>query len=258
MKNRVALGLLSLASLITPALAIQQWIWTDGIGDQMWTDTRNWSGGVVPTATSAVQIGTQPTGDQIAIDTAAATTVASFTFNNTLSNIVDIAPYESETLQVNGAITNNSLFADSFSLSVIAGANAVWSGPLSFTAPTGIGTHQITLSNAITFSELEFDITDVTTYGRLLGAGTANVTGATINIGGSYTGGINDSFDFTSGNFAGATLGTLPTLSGALAWNTSNFLTNGTLSVIPEPGSWSLLGTGLAAATLVRRRRRRA
>jgi len=216
----------------------------------------NWSGDAVPISISAVQIGTQPTGNQIGIDSGSVT-VASFTFNNTLTNSVDIAPLASQTLQVNGAITNNSAYTDSFSLAVIAGANAVWTGPLNFTAKTGIGTSQITLSNAITFSEVEFDITNLTTYGRLLGAGTANVTG-TINIGGTYTGGFNDSFDFTSGSFSGATLGTLPTLTGALTWDTSNFLTNGTLTVIPEPASGLLLGAGLAAVTLVRRRRSRA
>ena len=58
---------------------------------------------------------------------------------------------------------------------------------------------------------------------------------------------------------AGSSLGgtpsfDLPALSGDLAWDTSSFLSTGSLSVIPEPSTW-LLGS-LAALGLLRRSRR--
>lgn len=237
-------------------MAAQTTIWNDGAGDQTWSVPANWSNGV-PGPTTAVQIGTQPTGNQIGIDTGA-TIIGSLAFNNTLTANVDITAFTpSDTLQVNGAITNNSGFSASISLSFFAGASSVWSGPLQFTNLATIGTNQITLSNAITFSgtNLNFDITNASTYGRFLGAGTATVTGVTINIGGAYAGVANDTFDLTSGNFTGATLGTLPTLGGGLTWDTTNFLTNGTLTVVPEPTTWALLAGSLTTVMIFRRRR---
>jgi hypothetical protein len=259
MKQVIAAITLGLAAIVNNASA--QTVWNDGGGDQLWSTSANWSAGV-PTTTSAVQIGTQPTGDQIGIDTGAATTVASFTFNNTLTASVDITSFTYETLQVNGAITNNSGFTDSFSLPVYAGANETWSGPLKFTNTVTVSTYQLTLNNAVSFSgsDLYFDITNSTTYGQFVGSGTATVTGVTINIGGTYRGVQNQTFDFTTGNFFGATLGTLPTLDSGLAWDTSNFLSSGILTVIaiPEPTSLALLATGglLVTGTVLRRRRK--
>ena len=258
MKNAITIGLFGLFILLTSSFA--QTIWTDGgLGDQSWINSANWSAGV-PTSSSAVQIGTQPTGDAIAVDTGGPTTVASFTFNSSLTTVVEIAAAGFETLQVNGAITNNSTFTDTFSLPVTAGASATWKGPLSFTAQTVLGTNQITLSNAISFTNsLSFDITNTTTYGRFLGSGNATVTGATINIGGTYAGNSGDTFDLTTGTFAGATIGTLPTLSNGLSWNSSTFLTNGVLTVtgVPEPATWALLTASLTTVMILRRRKTR-
>jgi len=242
------------ASLILSQIAnAQLTVWTDGAADQVWSTAANWSAGV-PTPTSAVQIGTQPTGDQIGIETGA-TTVASFTFNNSLTGTVDITAFGADSLTVSGAITNNSASTASFSLATTAGATATWTGPLTFSNIVNIGTNQITLSGPIAFSGtfLNFDITNLSTYGRFLGAGTATVT-STINIGGSYTGVVGNTFDLTTGNFSGATLGTLPTLTPGLSWDTSTFLANGTLTVIPEPSTWLLIGIGLAGVIFFRRR----
>jgi hypothetical protein len=255
MKLVIAAITLGLWAIVGSASA--QTIWTDGAGDQMWSTSGNWNSGV-PTSTSAVQIGTQPTGDQIGIDTGGPATVASFAFNNTLTSSVDITALGFETLQVNGAITNNSSFRNSFSLPVFAGASANWSGPLSFGNVVSFSTYQITLDNTTSFSgsNITFDITNATTYGRFLGSGTATVTGLTINIGGIYRGVENEAFDFTSGNFFGATLGTLPTLNAGLTWKTADFFSIGVLTVIaiPEPNSFILLGVGAAGLALLRRK----
>lgn len=239
----------------------QTTIWNDGAGDQIWSSPANWSAGV-PISTSAVQIGTQPTFDQIGVDTGS-TTIASLTFNNTLTAGVDITLITSDKLTVNGAITNNSAFLDSFSLPVLAGASATWAGGtggLRFFNTTNIQTNSVTLSGLLDFSgaSLNFDITNLSTYGRFLGGGTAVVSGVIINVGGTYTGVFGNTFDLTSGNFAGATLGTLPTLTGGLTWDTSSFLTTGQLSVAPEPSTYALMAVGLGVLLVASRRKKAA
>src|SRR5690606_33747361 len=49
----------------------------------------------------------------------------------------------------------------------------------------------------------------------------------------------------------------LPSLDGELAWITDDFLTSGSVSVIPEPSTavLALLGLGMAAGFVLRRRR---
>lgn len=253
---------LKLFSLTLPIATYAQTVWIDGGGDASWSNSSNWSSGV-PTSTSQVQIGTQPTADLIGIDTGSITnTVASFTFNNTLTGPITVLPLATETLTVTGAITNNSGFTHSFQVQVDAGGNATWSGPLNFQNIVNISTRSISLSGNLTFSgpALNFDITSALVYGRFLGAGTTNVSGVTVNIGGSYSGNAGDTFDLTTSNFTGATLGTLPTLSGGLTWNTSQFLSQGilTVSAIPEPAmAASLLALGAVGFVATRRRLRK-
>ena len=271
MKNIAIIGLLGLFTAATSSFA--QTIWIDGTGSQMWSDTTNWNTGVVPISTTNVQIGTQPTGDQIGLDTGGAVIVASFTFNNTLTNIVDIAPLGPETLQVNGAITNNSGFTDSFSVGVIAGASATWSGPLNFTSAPSLGTNTITLSNAITLAGLTLDV-NASTYGKFAGAGSLqldnslgfNFTAATgagnwdiasmtptgtltgVSIAGSYSA----AFTETIPGSWDATTGAGPT---QLDWNYK--ASTGVLSAVavPEPTTWALLAGSLTTVMVFRRRR---
>ncbi|MEI8310581.1 MAG: PEP-CTERM sorting domain-containing protein [Verrucomicrobiota bacterium] len=269
MKNIVIISLLGLLGALTTTFA--QTIWIDGAFDQMWSSTANWNTGIVPISTTNVQIGTQPTGDQIGVDTGGLVTVASFTFNNTLTNAVDIAPLGFESLQVNGAITNNSASTDSFSLAVVAGASAVWSGPLNFTASAAIGTNTITLSNAITFSGMTVDVTNAATYGKFAGAGSLQLnntllfnfttaagagswdiasqtpTGTLTSVGlsNSYVGALTQ---VTPGNWASAAQ-----ISG-LDW-TYTASTGILTAAVPEPTTWALLAGSLTTVMIFRRRR---
>lgn len=256
MKSLTTLPLcISLTLSFTSLAFAQVTVWTNGALDQTWSSPANWSAGV-PGGNSTVQIGTQPTLNEIGVDTGV-TSIGSFAFNNTLTAAVSIAPYTTDSLQVAGDITNNSAFINSFTLPVTAAGSGVWTGPMLFTNNVSLGTNPITLAGAITFTgtSLAFDVTSASTYGRFLGSGTATVAGTTINIGGSYNGTLGDVLDFTTGNFTGATLGTLPSLTSGLFWNTSTFLANGTLSVIPEPQTWLLLAGGLTTLLVLRRRR---
>ena len=254
--NRLSIFVALAATL---SMAHAQTIWNNGGDTFSWSDGANWSTGAQPVSGADIQIGTtQPSYNTVIVDTSGAVTVGNFTFSGGLSSTVDVTASSVETLKVNGAITNSSSFTDIFSLPVTAGASAVWSGLLIFSNNVNIGTTQITLANPITFSgtNINFDITTMATYGRFIGAGTATVSGETINIGSTYTGVIGDTFDLTSGNFSGATLGSLPVLTTG-KWDSSTFLTNGQLSVVPvpEPTTWALLAGSLTTVMVFRRRR---
>jgi len=268
MKKIAIIGLIGAFSALTSSFA--QTIWVDGAFDTNWTSTANWNTGIVPISTTNVQIGTQPTADLITIDTGLAVTVASFAFNNTLTNTVEVAPGGFETLQVNGAITNNSAFTDTFSLAVTAGASAVWTGPLSFTSQLVLGTNTITASNSIAVSGLTLDVS-ATTYGNFAGAGSLqldnalsfNFTAATapgswdiasmtptgtltsVSVAGSYSGALTE---VTLGNWA-ATFNTMD-------WTYT--ASTGVLTAVPEPATWALLAGSLTTVMVFRRRRTQA
>jgi hypothetical protein len=266
MKNKVIVSIIAVISTLTASFA--QSIWTNGGDGTTWLDTGNWTPASVPVTTTNVQIGTQPTLDFVGLDTGGAVIIASLTFNNTLTNTVDIAPLSIETLQVNGAITNNSGFTDSFSAGVIAGASAVWSGPLNFTSTVTLGSYTITLSNAITMSGLALDVANASTYGKFAGAGSLqldnsigfNFTSATgvgswdiasmtptgtltsVSVAGSYSGALTE---VTPGNWA-ATFNTMD-------WTYT--ASTGVLTAVPEPATWALLAGSLTTVMVFRRRR---
>ncbi len=150
-----------------------------------------------------------------------------------------------EILTVNGAISNLSSFNQDFTLSVDSGANATYAGGsagLTFSQLI-VGSDDINTTGLVDISAgLTFTINSLSSYGQI---GSVDVAGATINIGGGYTGHYGDTFDLTSGNFASATLGSLPTLSAGLSWDTSDFLTDGVIEVVPEPSFFALLTMGL-------------
>lgn len=265
MNTRLLLASATIAALAGPLAA--QTVWLDTAGDALWSNANNWSAGV-PINSSAVQIGTQPSldvgfGSFIGLDTGnIVNTVASLTFNNTLTGSLTIYPLATETLTVTGTINNNSGFTQQFDVQVEAGGNGTWTGPLQFKNILNIGLRSVTLSDSIsvTGSNLNFDINSLSSYGRFLGSGSASVSGVIISVAGSYVGNLGDSFDLTSSNFSGATIGSLPTLTGGLMWDTSAFLSSGLLTVttaVPEPATWATLAGLAAMGTVACRRRRR-
>ena len=158
MKKHAPLALLVLSGL-APLSA--QTVWNDAGLDASWSNSSNWTNGV-PSTSTAVQIGTQPSLGLIGIDTGNITnTIGSLTFNNTLSDAFALVPLGIETLTVTGAITNGSSVTPGFQIQLEAGGNAAWSGPLSYESIVNIGTRSVTLSGSHAFtaaSSLNFDM----------------------------------------------------------------------------------------------------
>jgi len=72
-----------------------------------------------------------------------------------------------------------------------------------------------------------------------------------------YTGNPGDTFTlFSFGSESGAFSQTnLPALSAGQQWDTSQLYTAGTIQIVPEPGTWTLLALGLGGLALRRRKR---
>jgi autotransporter-associated beta strand protein len=117
-------------------------------------------------------------------------------------------------------------------------------------------TNDVTFTNAIAAFEIQKAGLSLTNDKAVIGgaltlAGTLNVT----SLGGTFA--EHDTFDlFDAASFTGTlSMGTMPALDLGLSWDVSNIGVDGSITVIPEPGSVALLVLG---STLLFRRRRNA
>lgn len=245
---------------LTLSSALYGQTWNNGAEDQLWSSGQNWSSGAAPGTNATVQISTQPAGDAIVIDVGSLT-LTSWTFNSSLTNSFDVvAAGAADSLTITGGITNNDEANHSFLLPVSAGGAATWNGPLAFRNIVNIDLAAITVVESVNFTgSVNLSITNASTYGRFLGAGVVDFTGAAVNFAGTYTGVAGDVFDFSTGTFTGATLNfaSLPTLSNGLTWNTSQFVSQGILTVeVPEPSTMAALAGALVLGFAACRRRK--
>ena len=147
-----------------------------------------------------------------------------------------------QTIKGNGTVAGNvgidGTLAPGSSIGTLNFLNGVTFGA------TGIGAFEINKSGVL----LTSDLANIT--GGLTLAGTLNVTatgdalieGDTFNL-------------FDAASFSGTmAAGTMPTLDPGLFWDLTDLGVDGTISVIPEPGSAALLALG--SALLFRRRRK--
>lgn len=118
----------------------------------------------------------------------------------------------------------------------------------------------LTLGSASSGS-FELGGTAIASYDRVVGIDVLTLDGTiTVTSFGGFnpaSGNTFDLFDFNSVNAAGFNTATdliLPALAPGLSWDTGSFTLNGSIAVVPEPGSALL--TGIAALSLLRRRRR--
>ena len=147
-----------------------------------------------------------------------------------------------QTIKGNGTVAGNvgidGTLAPGSSIGTLNFLNGVTFGA------TGIGAFEINKSGVL----LTSDLANIT--GGLTLAGTLNVTAS----GDALIEG--DEFNlFDASSFSGTmAMGTMPTLDPGLFWDITDLGVDGTISVIPEPGSAALLALG--SALLFRRRRK--
>jgi hypothetical protein len=260
--------LLACSILLLTGTSHAQFIWNDAAGDSFYSDPGNWVGNTAPPATGAdIVIGTMQNGDNIVgIDTAGNVTVNSWTFAATLNGlstpvqVLNDGSGQQLTITSAGGITNSSNLQNEFDVVVNAGANTTFNGGttgLNFQNALNISHFNVTTTGTVTIApgqDLIFDINNTSTYGKV---GSVITTGVIIQVvGNSYTAHAGDTFDLTSASFTGAILGTLPTLSAGLVWDTSGLFSSGVLTVdaVPEPSTYALLLGGFVLLVLHKRR----
>jgi len=259
--------LLGLSIILLTGTSRAQFIWNDGAHNSSYSDPGNWTGGVVPPSGSNIVIGTMNSGDVVGLDTGSDVNVSSWTFSstlNTLGNPVAVFNDGLEQLNITGAtgIANSSNLQNEFDVVVNAATNTNLSGGsagINFQSGLNLSHFNVTTSGTVTIAanqNLIFDLNSTSTYGRI---GSVVATSAVLvvhNNGYTANAHAGDTFDLTTGNFNGAVLGSLPTLSGGLMWDTSQLFSSGIISVyaVPEPSSYALLLGGLVLIIAFKRR----
>lgn len=252
----------------TEYVAAQSATWTDGGGDASWSNSANWSGGVPVSGTNVIFA--DPIS-VVGVDTGGATTVASISVNATTAAF-SIVPSFSESLIVNGSFLNNSSNLVTVNLTYTVGSTSTLDGPIAFMSTLNIDLRTVTVVGSISMNAnivMQLNNSTGTGYGRFSVGGASTLTfGGGLNSikfspASTYSGVNGDIFNLVT-NSGGTLLGfssslfdvsTLPTLTGALTWNTSA-LSTGTLSVVPEPKTWLMLALGLTVIVVFRRRQK--
>lgn len=225
----------------------------DALANQ-WNDGANWTFGVPDSSMGAI-LSDVPSG-QLQIDGADAS--AGSILVGSGSSAFAISSASSEALWLYGDFVNSSAATVNISTDVNLMTNFItlagFAGLLDFYGNVNGALNQTTLDGTVSFSgALLLGLDSASSYGSFVvwSGASVDLTGLTTLSfpPSSYTGGLNDAFqlfDVSAGSWSGASefaidTNSLPTLTGGLAWSTSNFETNGSISVVPEPGTIGLL-----------------
>ena len=191
-----------------------------------------------------------------------ATTVSggTLTLIGTLSGTTGIDVQSGTTFNVSGVAGGYALGATQ---TLKGNGDVVGSATINGTLAPGASIGTLDFLNDVSFGATGIAGFEINKTGLTLSADLANVTG-TLTLGGTLnvtgTGDAlveGDTFNlFDAASFAGTmAMGTMPTLDPGLFWDIADLSVDGTISVIPEPGSLALLALG---GTLLFRRRRQA
>jgi hypothetical protein len=239
--------------------------WTGASDGVSWNDAANWNSGlptstvdaILPDVTSGVLGvggGTNAAAKSITVDSG--------------SSAFQIVAAGVEILNLSGNFTNSSVNVVDVALDTSFLANSILDGPITFSGIANVDLRSLTIVDSISFSNnVLLQLNSVASYGKmtLSSAASLNLSGASISFSPSstYTGVSGDIFqlvNISAGSWSGVTgstlgVGSLPALTGGLTWNTANFSTNGSISVVPEPATWALLAGSLTTVVIFRRRR---
>ena len=182
------------------------------------------------------------------------------TLTGTLSGSANIEVQTSKTFDVSGVAGGFSLGA---AQTLKGNGNVVGTATIGGTLAPGASIGTLHFANNLIFGAGGIGLFEINKTGLVRNADLANVTGAltlagTLNVNATGDSLIEgDSFNlFDAASFAGTMApGTLPTLDPGLFWSLDNLGVDGSIVVIPEPGSVALLVLG---STLLFRRRRQA
>lgn len=179
------------------------------------------------------------------------------TLKGTLSGSASINVATGSTFDVSGAAG----YAVGATQTIKGNGNVIGSTTINGTLAPGSSIGTLNFANDLVFGATGTGLFEINKTGLVRTADLANVTGAltlagTLNV--TATGDAlveGDKFNlFDAASFSGTmAMGTMPTLNPGLFWSFADLGVDGTISVIPEPGSAALLALG--SALLFRRRR---
>ncbi|MFZ4599372.1 MAG: PEP-CTERM sorting domain-containing protein [Terrimicrobiaceae bacterium] len=249
--------------------------WTGlGVDATDWSEALNWSAGA-PSSTTVANL-VFPAGDTDDIIIGADSVAMGLVYGSDLSfsRFLVTGPGVSLTIGASG-LTNSSSLAIEHAAATVLSSNSTFSaGALGLTMEKSLSVQTNTLSVASSVGSLilqggtSFGISSLSTFGKIAGTGSVQLSGAltfsfTSAVGAGSWDFINQTPSGTlssvqlSDSYAGGLTQSTPGLwtgsIGGLDWSYAS--STGVLTAVPEPSTWLLLTAGLTTMVIFRRRR---
>jgi hypothetical protein len=250
---------LILAVTLSSSLAGSGTEWQGDALANLWSDSANWTAGV-PNSSTNVILPDVPSGQLQITDSHASALTIAVAATSSAFTISSESPYA---LELYGDFANESLATVSIAADVLLKNSLTLAGTvglLDFFGSMDAALTQNLLSGTVAFGgTLVLALESTASYGNftLLSEASLDLTGLTTLAfsPSAYTGVLNDTFqlfDVSAGSWSGVSelaiaTDSLPVLTEGLSWNCTNFETDGSISVVPEPGSLGLFLSACAA-----------